>query len=110
MHRRTFMKVAGAAASSLAVQSAALARDWDDPASVRYPDPAVEVIDPRFAKYKLGNAAVERLYTGNAVGGGSCLVRRRAVPALERYSQQSDYALGRGDRQGQRFPQTLELQ
>ena len=64
MHRRTFMKMAGAAASSLAVQSSALARDWDDPASVRYPDPAVEVIDPRFAKYKLGNAAVERLYTG----------------------------------------------
>ena len=29
-----------------------------------YPDPAVEVIDPRFAKYKVINAAVERLYTG----------------------------------------------
>src|SRR5258708_1393570 len=31
---------------------------------VAYPDPAVEVVDPRFAKYKIGNAAVERLYTG----------------------------------------------
>ena len=31
---------------------------------VRYPDPAVEVIDPRFGKYKLGNAALERLWTG----------------------------------------------
>jgi gluconolactonase len=31
---------------------------------VPYPDPAVEVIDPRFSKYKVGNAAVERLYTG----------------------------------------------
>ena len=30
----------------------------------RYPDPAVEVIDPRFAKYKIGNAVVERLWTG----------------------------------------------
>ena len=29
------------------------------------PDPAVEVIDPRFATYKLGNAAVERIYTGS---------------------------------------------
>ena len=64
MQRRTFMKVAGATAASLAGQSSGLARDWNDPASVRYPDPAVEVIDPRFTKYKLGNAAVERLYTG----------------------------------------------
>ena len=31
---------------------------------VRYPDPAIEVIDPRFAKYHIGNAAVERLATG----------------------------------------------
>src|SRR5262249_19329441 len=31
---------------------------------VRYPDPAIEVIDPRFAKYSIGNAAVERLATG----------------------------------------------
>lgn len=29
-----------------------------------YPDPAIEVIDPRFAKYHVANAAVERLYTG----------------------------------------------
>ncbi|MFT7586521.1 MAG: gluconolactonase [Cellvibrionaceae bacterium] len=38
-------------------------RDWDKDV-VRYPDPAIEVIDPRFAKYVLGSAAVERLYTG----------------------------------------------
>ena len=31
---------------------------------VRYPDPAVEIVDPRFTAYRLGNAAVERLYTG----------------------------------------------
>jgi gluconolactonase len=36
---------------------------WD-PSVVRYPDPAVRVLDPRFAPYRLGNAAVERLYTG----------------------------------------------
>ncbi len=38
-------------------------RDWVN-GVVRYPDPAVEVLDPRFQKYKLGNAAVERLCTG----------------------------------------------
>jgi gluconolactonase len=31
---------------------------------VRYPDPAVQVLDPRFATYRLGNAAVERLASG----------------------------------------------
>lgn len=30
----------------------------------RYPDPAVIVLDERFAKYRIQNAAVERLYTG----------------------------------------------
>jgi gluconolactonase len=36
---------------------------WGGPV-VRYPDPAVEVIDPRFDAYRLGSAAVERLWTG----------------------------------------------
>ena len=40
-----------------------LRRRWDE-GIVRYPDPAVEVLDPRFGAYRLGNAAVERLYTG----------------------------------------------
>jgi len=38
-------------------------RDWNH-GVVRYPDPAIEGVDPRFMKYKLGNAAVERLWTG----------------------------------------------
>ncbi|HTS93767.1 MAG TPA: SMP-30/gluconolactonase/LRE family protein [Stellaceae bacterium] len=32
--------------------------------SSRYPDPAVEILDPSFAKYRLNLAAVERLATG----------------------------------------------
>ena len=31
---------------------------------VRYPDPAVQIVDPSFAKYRLSLAAVERLATG----------------------------------------------
>lgn len=37
-------------------------RDWQQP--IRYPDPAVEVLDSRFRKYVLGSAALERLWTG----------------------------------------------
>jgi gluconolactonase len=32
--------------------------------SQRYPDPAIEVLDPSFAKYRIAQSAVERLYTG----------------------------------------------
>ena len=39
-----------------------LDRDWNSP--VRYPDPAIEVLAPRFARYRLGNAAIERIWTG----------------------------------------------
>ena len=39
-----------------------LDRNWDAP--VRYPDPAIEVVDARFRQYVLGSAAVERLWTG----------------------------------------------
>lgn len=40
-----------------------LNRDWERDV-IRYPDPAVESLDPRFDQYKLGSAAVERIWTG----------------------------------------------
>ena len=39
-----------------------LDRDWQTP--VRYPDPAIEVVDKRFQPYVLGSAALERIWTG----------------------------------------------
>jgi gluconolactonase len=36
---------------------------WRD-APVRYPDPAVRVLDPRFLRYRISNAAVEQIATG----------------------------------------------
>jgi hypothetical protein len=65
--------------------------------SERYPDPSVQVLDPSFAKYRLLLAGVERLATGMRWCEGR-LFRRCALPPLERYSQQSDHALGRGNR------------
>ena len=38
-------------------------RDWQA-GVIRYPDPAIEVIEPAFGKYVLGSAALERLWTG----------------------------------------------
>src|SRR5881394_3467987 len=64
MQRRTFLHVTAGAASALACSPLALGEEQERKTPVVYPDPAVEVIDPRFAKYLVGNAAVERLYTG----------------------------------------------
>ena len=71
--RRTFVTgvLPGVALTSAALSSAeAQERDWSGKTPVRYPDPSIEVLDPRFAKYKLGNAAVTRLFTGLAWAEG----------------------------------------
>src|SRR4030095_14875275 len=60
--RRTFL--AGAAAMSASI---AFGQDRNyGPGSppVRYPDPDIVVLDKRFAKYKIGNAPIQRLFTG----------------------------------------------
>src|SRR6478735_3441868 len=36
--------------------------DWNR--DIRYPDPAIEVLDPRFERYRLKLARVERIATG----------------------------------------------
>src|SRR5262249_1113964 len=45
--------------------------DWSiGPVSQRYPDPLVKSLDPRFDKYRLVLASVERLWTGSRWGEG----------------------------------------
>jgi len=63
MNRRDFLKSSVAATAVISVPSSfGLAEQ--DRGIVRYPDPWIEVIDPRFERLILFNAAVERLYTG----------------------------------------------
>ena len=60
MSRRAL--VSGGAAAALASSAPAVFAQWKP--SERYPDPAVQALDPSFGKYRLGTAAVERLATG----------------------------------------------
>jgi gluconolactonase len=39
-------------------------RDWSNETPVRYPDPDVIALDPRFRRYMIGNTSIKRLYTG----------------------------------------------
>src|SRR5690242_12041200 len=66
MDRRSFLALGTAAISAAAlVPHNSRADDDSDAHSItRYPDPAVVVLEPRFAKYKIGNAAIQRLWTG----------------------------------------------
>lgn len=69
MHRRTFMNVTAGAMTAFALEPLQRAQGQEAKSHQAtiptvYPDPAIEVVDPRFAKYMVQNAAVERLYTG----------------------------------------------
>ncbi|HEY1423567.1 MAG TPA: SMP-30/gluconolactonase/LRE family protein [Candidatus Acidoferrum sp.] len=63
MKRRAFINVAAGAATALSLRPL-LAGQQEKKTPVAYPDPAIEMVDPRFDKYWVGNAAVERLWTG----------------------------------------------
>lgn len=64
MNRRRFVGASAGATGALASGALLRAREQERKTPVVYPDPAVEIVDPRFAKYKVGDAAVERVYTG----------------------------------------------
>ena len=58
LDRRSFILAASATAASTA-----MAREYGpDAPPVRYPDPHIIALDPRFNKYKLGNTPIQRLY------------------------------------------------
>jgi gluconolactonase len=66
MDRRSFLAFGTAAISGATwLPRVMSAEEGSESQTVtRYPDPSVAVLDPRFAKYKIGNAAVQRLWTG----------------------------------------------
>src|SRR5262245_5884426 len=66
MDRRSFLKgtITAAAAAARAPAIPVAHRDWTGKNPVRYPDPDIVVLDPRFEKYKVGNTPIQRLHTG----------------------------------------------
>jgi len=64
MERRYFLNLAVAATATTALEPATFAANAEMKNPVHYPDPAIEIVDSRFAKYFVANAAIERLYTG----------------------------------------------
>jgi len=59
MLRRSFVTLAAGLPAAFAQQ-----RTWNAGQPAHYPDPDVIALDKRFSKYMIGNAAIERLWTG----------------------------------------------
>ena len=53
-----------ASAQAPSVSPDATPRDWSGREPIRYPDPDVVALDPRFQKYVVFNTAIVRLFTG----------------------------------------------
>jgi gluconolactonase len=68
--RRSFVTALAATAGAIAAAAKGDDRDWSGRRPVRYPDPDVVILDERFQKYRLGNAAIQRLHTGMAWAEG----------------------------------------
>src|SRR4026207_1703724 len=64
MTRRNLLAGAGAAAASTLLARAAGAQSFPFTPNQRYPDPAVQILDPSFAKYRLYSSTVEQVATG----------------------------------------------
>jgi gluconolactonase len=67
--RRGF--IAGAVTGTVAATALGQAREYaQNSVPQRYPDRDIVVLDPRFGKYKIGNAGIQRLHTGMAWAEG----------------------------------------
>jgi gluconolactonase len=60
--RRHAVAASATAAAAIAFAPTVTLGGWEP--SERYPDPAIKILDPSFAKYRVFNASVERLATG----------------------------------------------
>jgi gluconolactonase len=86
INRRDVVRVAlaGAAGMVLSNHGRTQERDWSGRRPVRYPDPDILVLDKRFARYKIGNTPIQRLFTGNLWAEGP------AWSGVDRYLLWSD--------------------
>jgi len=123
LNRRSFIKSGAVIAGAVLTRtSQAAQRDWSGREPVRYPDPDIVVVEPRFAKYKIGNTPLQRLWTGALwaegcawhAGGGylvwSDIPNHRQMRRLEEdghisvFRNQSNYSNGNTfDREGRQL-------
>ena len=90
--RRSFLAATAAAIAAPAVFGDTK-RDWTGKNPARYPDPDIIVLDKEFAKYKIGNTPIQRLYVGMLWAEGCAWNAGGQYLIMERYSQRPAVAL-----------------
>jgi hypothetical protein len=72
MERRAFLNVAASGATALALNPYPflMAGEQVQKSTIAYPDPSIEVLDPRFAKYRVVSAASRTVVDRCALGEG----------------------------------------
>ena len=102
--RRQLLEGAGAAFATTALAGPALSQAFSFTPNRRYPDPAVEILDPGFAKYRIYSSTLEQVATG---------MRWAEGPPEGQYVLVSDIPNNRimkySERQLHRLPQSLQL-
>src|SRR5215510_2322263 len=62
--RRSILAAAGATAATALVSRAASAQSFPFTPNQRYPDPAVQILDPSFTRYRIYSSTLEQVATG----------------------------------------------
>jgi gluconolactonase len=62
--RRKLLEGAAAVLATTALGKPALAQEFSFTPNQRYPDPAIQILDPSFAKYRLYSSTLEQVATG----------------------------------------------
>ena len=96
--RRDFLKIA-AGTGLAAVGGLAVAQSFDFKPNQRYPDPAVQILDPSFARYRIYSSTRRAGRDRHALGRGAGVLPRRRLPAGQRHPEQPDHEVQREGRQ-----------
>ena len=64
LSRRHFIQTSTGAAAAAFVSGDVLAQAISFTPNARYPDPAIQILDPSFAKYRIYSSTLEQVATG----------------------------------------------
>lgn len=68
----TMTAVATTALLTSGAHADAATREWSASQPIRYPDPDIISLDPRFDRYLIGNTTIQRIHVGNLWAEGIC--------------------------------------
>ena len=106
--RRAFL-MSAAGTGLAALSGVAAAQSFEFKPNQRYPDPAVQILDPAFARYRIYSSTLEQVATGMRWAEGPVYFPGGRLPAGQRHPEQPDHEIQREGRQFHRLPRPGQL-